>query len=93
VPFIKGFVGVGRCEVSDEVTDLAIVSRIGCRHAGTRYNARGINDDGAVANFVESEFIVKIRGALVPVFFFFFFFFLFNILSQEPLLIEASFRS
>jgi hypothetical protein len=37
-------------------------SRVSCRHAGTRYNARGITDDGAVANFVETEQIVIIRG-------------------------------
>ena len=63
VPFVKGFVSVGRCDVLEERTDLAIVSRVSCRHAGTRYNARGVNDDGAVANFVESEFIISLRGA------------------------------
>lgn len=31
------------------------MSRRSCKRAGTRYNARGIDDDGNVANFVETE--------------------------------------
>ncbi|KAF7548254.1 hypothetical protein G7046_g8737 [Stylonectria norvegica] len=34
---------------------MTLVSRLSCRRAGTRFNARGIDDDGNVANFVESE--------------------------------------
>ena len=30
--------------------------------AGTRYNARGINDEGYVANFCETEQIIVIDG-------------------------------
>lgn len=33
----------------------AIVSRLSCERAGTRFNVRGTNDDGYVANFVETE--------------------------------------
>lgn len=29
--------------------------RLSCERAGTRFNTRGVNDDGAVANFVETE--------------------------------------
>jgi hypothetical protein len=36
---------------------LTLVSRLSCRRAGTRFNSRGIDDDGNVANFVESETI------------------------------------
>ena len=32
--------------------------RLSCERAGTRFNVRGVNDDGAVANFVETEQIV-----------------------------------
>ena len=57
---------------------LTLISRLSCRRAGTRFNARGIDDDGYVANFVESETVywhpsnlcfsyVQIRGS-VPVF-------------------------
>lgn len=57
---------------------LTLVSRLSCRRAGTRFNSRGIDDDGHVANFVETETIfwspggvlfsyVQVRGS-VPVF-------------------------
>ena len=34
---------------------LTLISRLSCRRAGTRFNSRGIDDDGCVANFVETE--------------------------------------
>ena len=37
---------------------LTLISRLSCRRAGTRFNARGIDDDGNVANFVETETVV-----------------------------------
>ncbi|PNS17746.1 hypothetical protein CAC42_3141 [Sphaceloma murrayae] len=57
---------------------ITLISRLSCRRAGTRFNARGIDDDGNVANFVETETAfwaptgmsfsyVQIRGS-VPVF-------------------------
>ncbi|KAG6215030.1 hypothetical protein E4U50_008012 [Claviceps purpurea] len=56
----------------------SLISRLSCRRAGTRFNSRGIDDDGNVANFVETETIfcspagtlfsyVQVRGS-VPVF-------------------------
>ncbi|XP_027784987.2 synaptojanin-1 isoform X1 [Marmota flaviventris] len=54
-----------------------IISRLSCERAGTRFNVRGTNDDGHVANFVETEQVVylddsvssfiQIRGS-VPLF-------------------------
>ncbi|KAJ4344445.1 Inositol-1,4,5-trisphosphate 5-phosphatase 1 [Didymosphaeria variabile] len=38
-------------------SQMTLISRLSCRRAGTRFNARGIDDDGNVANFVESETI------------------------------------
>ena len=57
---------------------LTLISRLSCRRAGTRFNARGIDDDGNVANFVETETVywfpsglcfsyAQIRGS-VPIF-------------------------
>lgn len=57
---------------------LTLISRLSCRRAGTRFNARGIDDDGNVANFVETETVfwypsglcfsyAQIRGS-VPLF-------------------------
>ncbi len=56
---------------------LTLISRLSCRRAGTRFNARGLDDSGNVANFVESETVfwspgicfsyAQVRGS-VPVF-------------------------
>lgn len=39
--------------------DLMIISRRGIERPGLRYQRRGINDEGGVANFVETEFVVR----------------------------------
>ena len=36
-----------------------LISRLSCERAGTRFNVRGVNDDGHVANFVETEQVLK----------------------------------
>lgn len=36
----------------------AIISRLSCERAGTRFNVRGTNDEGYVANFVETEQVI-----------------------------------
>ena len=55
----------------------AVISRLSCHRLGTRYNTRGLDDDGHVANFVETEQLlmtdshvsshVQVRGS-VPLF-------------------------
>uniref|UniRef100_A0A8C8ZF92 Synaptojanin-1 n=1 Tax=Prolemur simus TaxID=1328070 RepID=A0A8C8ZF92_PROSS len=37
-----------------------LISRLSCERAGTRFNVRGTNDDGHVANFVETEQVYKL---------------------------------
>ena len=37
---------------------LTLISRLSCKKAGTRFNARGIDDEGNVANFVETETVI-----------------------------------
>ncbi|QGA17933.1 hypothetical protein EYB26_005609 [Talaromyces marneffei] len=39
-------------------SNLTVISRLSARRAGTRFNSRGIDDDGNVANFVETETIL-----------------------------------
>lgn len=39
-----------------------IVSRLSCERAGTRFNVRGCNDEGYVANFVETEQAIYLDG-------------------------------
>lgn len=42
--------------------DIALLSRRSVNYSGTRYNRRGINKEGHVANFVETEQIVSVRN-------------------------------
>lgn len=67
-----------RAGPSNLPSTLTVISRLSSRRAGTRFNSRGIDDDGNVANFVETETVfsspsgvcfsyVQIRGS-VPVF-------------------------
>lgn len=37
-----------------------IFSRLSSERAGTRFNVRGTNDDGQVANFVETEQVIPL---------------------------------
>lgn len=58
-------------------SNMTLIARLSCRRAGTRFNSRGIDDDGNVANFVETETVfctdqlcfsyVQCRGS-VPLF-------------------------
>lgn len=35
------------------IATLSLISRLGSKRAGTRFNTRGVDDDGNCANFVE----------------------------------------
>jgi len=41
--------------------EVVLISRRSIHRAGTRYNARGLDNLGNAANFVETEQIVKIK--------------------------------
>lgn len=45
----------GTCSQHLSPTAAALISRLTCLRAGTRFNARGIDDEGNAANFVETE--------------------------------------
>ncbi|RCI04211.1 inositol polyphosphate 5-phosphatase [Rhizopus stolonifer] len=74
---IRGYVGVETIRLDHEKYELSVISKLSCQRAGTRFNSRGIDDNGHVANFVETETILysdricysytQIRGS-VPVF-------------------------
>ena len=78
MPIICGYIGMFSYELDGSQLDFILISRRSQNHCGTRYNTRGINDDGHVANYCESEQIViyknnllsfsQLRGS-VPVFF------------------------
>jgi len=77
LPIIQGYIGSDSNFIGGNELVMVLISRRSCYRAGTRYNARGVDDDGNVANFVETEQImiihdccfslVQIRGS-VPVF-------------------------
>lgn len=43
------------------VATLSLISRLGWKRAGTRFNTRGIDDDGNTANFVEARLLIHPR--------------------------------
>ena len=81
LPIIQGFVGVSPLVINTIKCRLVILSRLGCKRAGTRFNARGVDDDGNVSNFVETEFLfvtkafqwsfIQIRGSIPCMFIYF----------------------
>ncbi|KAK5959481.1 phosphatidylinositol-3-/phosphoinositide 5-phosphatase INP52 PWA37_003440 [Arxiozyma heterogenica] len=74
---IRGFAETVITYIQDWKVSMTIISKQSWKRAGTRYNVRGIDDDGHVANFVENEFILysneygysytQVRGS-VPLF-------------------------
>lgn len=77
---IQGYVGMTSVPLGPDRASkgtLAVISRLSSRKAGTRFNARGIDDQGNSANFAETETVlaygdelfsyVQLRGS-VPIF-------------------------
>ncbi|GLV39628.1 Sac1 phosphatase [Carabus blaptoides fortunei] len=62
LPIIHGFVSINQCAVNGQSFTLSIVSRRSVQRAGTRLFRRGIDHQGFVANFVETEQIVEYQG-------------------------------
>lgn len=74
---IRGFAESSDSILNGKRVRLTIISKQSWKRAGTRFNVRGVDDDGNVANFVETEVIlnngeqvysfVEIRGS-IPMF-------------------------
>jgi synaptojanin len=58
VSVMQGFVGLQNVTIKGQRWKIGIISRLSSNRAGTRFNARGINDNGHVSNFVETEFLI-----------------------------------
>ncbi|KAI6035067.1 DNase I-like protein [Pisolithus orientalis] len=63
---IQGYVGVFTMALpappvsgAPVIVTLSLISRLGRKRAGTRFNTRGVDDDGNTANFVETETILS----------------------------------
>nr|ODN92411.1 phosphatidylinositol phosphate phosphatase [Cryptococcus depauperatus CBS 7841] len=83
IPIIQGFCGSlpifngGSLNGTPPMASLGLISRLSWKRAGARFRTRGIDDDGQVANFVETEVLmaledkvmsyVQVRGS-VPLF-------------------------
>ncbi|KAH8107843.1 polyphosphoinositide phosphatase [Cristinia sonorae] len=59
VPLIHGHVDQAKLTVLARVVFVTLIARRSRHHAGTRYLKRGVNDEGNVANEVETEQIVS----------------------------------
>lgn len=64
---IQGYVGVSTMALAAPPTDgsptiatLSLISRLGWKRAGTRFNTRGVDDDGNTANFVEVRMVTPL---------------------------------
>lgn len=55
LPLIHGFITIKKCSIKQFFFNFVIISRRSCYRAGTRYNIRGVDEQGEVANFVETE--------------------------------------
>ncbi|CAE6454924.1 unnamed protein product [Rhizoctonia solani] len=81
---IQGYVGLHSIPLpasprsgGPAIATIGMISRLGWKRAGTRFNTRGVDDDGNVANFVETETLfatndaswsyVQVRGS-IPLF-------------------------
>ncbi|GME84428.1 unnamed protein product [Ambrosiozyma monospora] len=74
---IRGYAETMKTNLGRSNGTITIISKQSWKRAGTRFNVRGVDDDGNVANFVETELIyndsnflysfVEIRGS-IPVF-------------------------
>lgn len=62
LPIIQGFIAINQCVVNGHSFSWSIVSRRSVFRAGTRLFTRGVDRDGNVANFVETEQIVEYQG-------------------------------
>lgn len=78
IKMIQGYIAVFEAELADGVVRYCLITRRSTKRAGTRFYSRGIDDQGHVANFAETEQLIffldfvavhlQLRGS-VPIFF------------------------
>ncbi|KAL9653807.1 hypothetical protein ABK040_012868 [Willaertia magna] len=64
VPLIRGFAETSEIPEHNSLK-FTILSRLGCKRVGTRYNIRGGDIEGNVANFVETEQVIEFDNNLI----------------------------
>ncbi|KAL1930212.1 hypothetical protein VTP01DRAFT_1366 [Rhizomucor pusillus] len=58
IPVLQGTVQIEPCEIEGYQFEFALISRRSRERAGMRYQRRGVNEEGQVANFVETEQVI-----------------------------------
>lgn len=58
IKIMCGSIEIRTVYIGSKQAKTAIISRLSCERAGTRFNVRGTNDEGHVANFVETEQVI-----------------------------------
>ncbi|ORY98766.1 SacI homology domain-domain-containing protein [Syncephalastrum racemosum] len=58
IPVMQGTMQIEACEIEGCQFDFIVISRRSRERAGMRYQRRGVNEQGQVANFVETEQII-----------------------------------
>ena len=64
IPIMCGSVEIRTIYVGHRQAKAMIISRLSSERAGTRFNVRGTNDDGHVANFVETEQVIYLDNSI-----------------------------
>lgn len=59
-----GGVNINTVYVAHKQAKACLISRLSCERAGTRFNVRGTNDNGHVANFVETEQVIFLEDKI-----------------------------
>lgn len=59
-PIVQGFASQKVVSIDDLQLTVTLISRRSTNRAGVRYLKRGVDDEGNVANFVETEFVMSI---------------------------------
>ena len=61
LPVMQGWVQSSELTVDGIPLDFTVISRRSRERAGLRYQRRGIDDEGHVANYVETEMMVRAK--------------------------------
>ncbi|XP_043919592.1 synaptojanin-2 [Protopterus annectens] len=61
---ICGVVEIRTAYATHQKAKVCLISRISCERAGARFHIRGIDDDGHVSNFVETEQVIYLEDAV-----------------------------
>ncbi|XP_076303943.1 phosphatidylinositol-3-phosphatase SAC1-like isoform X3 [Tachypleus tridentatus] len=64
LPVLHGFITIKTSVINRKTFTWCLISRRSWLHAGTRYFMRGVDSEGHVANFIETEQIVERDGCM-----------------------------